>query len=104
MNNTEKRAEALAQAAELVRKANESGHNLEGIAELLQYNHPEEIVDDLLKAYFELSQFITNAREDCSCMGSSLYTLREVYWAFAKMLKPTETPIVLKVGDLSNNA
>lgn len=98
MNNTEKRAEALAQAAELVRKANESGHNLEGIAELLRYNHPEEIADDLLKVYFEVVYLMTSTTGyDDKYLAEHLYTLKEVYLAFAKASKPSEVAVILAV-------
>lgn len=105
MNNSEKRAEALAHAAELVKEANKDGRNLEGIAELLRYNHPEEIADNLLKIYFEFTNAI------CSNLdvyghpdtGYALCILKDVYEAFAKMQKPTEVPIVLKVESTSKS-
>ena len=105
MNNSEKRAEALAQVAELVRKANESGHNLEGIARLLQYSHPQDIADSLLEIYFEITFLMTCSKDyDYEYIGGALVDLREVYKAFAKASKPSEAPIVFTVGDLSNNA
>ena len=105
MNNSEKRAEALAHAAELVKEANKDGRNLEGIAELLRYNHPEEIAESLLRVYFEFTNVICS-NPDMSGnpdTGYALYTLKEVYEAFANIQKPSNAPIVLKVEGVSNS-
>lgn len=98
MNNTEKRAEALARVTELVQDANSRKANLEGIADLLHCNHPEDIADDLLKVYFEVVYLMTSTTGyDDKYLAEHLYTLKEVYLAFAKASKPSEVAVILAV-------
>lgn len=98
MNNTEKRAEALARVTDLVQFANSRKANLEGIADLLHCNHPEEIADDLLKVYFEVVYLMTSTTGyDDKYLAEHLYTLKEVYLAFAKASKPSEVAVILAV-------
>lgn len=105
MNNSEERAKALAHATELAEAVNKDERNLEGIAELLRYSHPEEIADNLLKIYFEFTNAICSNSDVCGHPGTgyALCILKDVYEAFAKMQKPTEVPIVLKVESTSKS-
>lgn len=100
MNNSEKRAEALARVTDLVQFANSRKANLEGIADLLHCNHPEDIADDLLKVYFEVVYLMTSTTGyDDKYLAEHLYTLKEVYLAFAKASKPSEVSVILAVDE-----
>lgn len=101
MNTFEERAKALAHAAELVERVNEENRNFESVAELLYYHDPQELADELVTAYFELTNFACSTTEDNSRLGSTLYVLRSVYEAFAKMQNSAEPTVVLKVKDTS---
>ncbi|MEI3590403.1 MAG: hypothetical protein V8Q44_05780 [Alistipes ihumii] len=100
MNKSAERAEALARAEKLVREANSRKANLEGIADLLGNSHPEDIADGLLKVYFEAVYLMTSMPyyED-GYLAEHLYTLKEVYLAFAKAAKPSEVSISLTVTE-----
>lgn len=100
MNKSTERAEALARAEKLVREANSRKANLEGIADLLQCNHPEEIAGHLLEVYFEVVYLMTiTPQYDDSYLGEHLYMLKDLYKAFAQALKPSEVSISLTVTE-----
>ena len=100
MNKSTEHTEALARAEELVRGANRRKANLEGIADLLENNHPEDIADSLLKVYFEVVYLMTSMPHyEDRYLAEHLYTLKEVYQAFAKASKPSEVSISLTVTE-----
>lgn len=104
MNKSAERAEALARAEKLVREANSRKANLEGIADLLQCNHPKEIADHLLEVYFEVVYFMTiTPQYDNSYLGEHLYILKDLYKAFVQASKPSEVSISLTVTEESEN-